>query len=77
MRGNAGATTGPRWQAEVRAARLFLWVVEENTRARRFYRRAGFAPDGARDPFEVGGRSLTDLRWVRDLQGGAAGPNRP
>ncbi|MCQ4214352.1 GNAT family N-acetyltransferase, partial [Streptomyces longispororuber] len=32
-----------------------LWVVEGNARARRFYARAGFTPDGAREAYEVGG----------------------
>jgi GNAT superfamily N-acetyltransferase len=37
--------------AKVRAAgyaSVTLWVLEANARARRFYQRAGFAPDGAR-----------------------------
>ncbi|THA23760.1 GNAT family N-acetyltransferase [Streptomyces sp. RKND-216] len=47
------------------APRLYVWVVEGNARARRFYERAGFAPDGGREDFDAGGRTLTDLRYVR------------
>ena len=39
-------------------AYVTLWVLEANARARRFYQRAGFAPDGAR-------HALEDLGHVR------------
>ncbi|MCF3120510.1 GNAT family N-acetyltransferase [Streptomyces arenae] len=42
--------------------RLRLWVVEGNTRARRFYDRAGFTPDGARAPDEVDGMPVPEIR---------------
>ncbi|MCK9794150.1 GNAT family N-acetyltransferase [Isoptericola sp. 4D.3] len=40
-----------------------LWVAEANPRARRFYERNGFVPDGARDVDEALG--LADVRLVR------------
>ncbi|MCZ2263142.1 N-acetyltransferase family protein [Isoptericola sp. QY 916] len=40
-----------------------LWVVEDNPRARRFYGRNGFRPDGARDVDAWSG--LADVRCVR------------
>ena len=60
--------------AKVRAAGyacITLWVLEANARARRFYQRAGFAPDGARhvlddlggdhrDPLPARAERLTD-----------------
>ncbi|MGW8402112.1 GNAT family N-acetyltransferase, partial [Streptomyces lydicus] len=46
---------------------LYLWVVRGNTRARRFYERAGFVPDGAEEAYEVGGRSVPELRYWRPL----------
>ncbi|CAL9579484.1 N-acetyltransferase family protein [Streptomyces sp. enrichment culture] len=46
---------------------LSLWVLEDNARARRFYARAGFVPDGAREPWEVGGTTVTEVRYVRSL----------
>jgi ribosomal protein S18 acetylase RimI-like enzyme len=47
--------------------RLYLWVLEENARARRFYERSGFRPDGAREPFEVAGVEVPEVRYVRQL----------
>lgn len=40
-----------------------LWVAEENPRARRFYARHGFAPDGARFRDET--LDLAEVRMVR------------
>jgi GNAT superfamily N-acetyltransferase len=42
-----------------------LWVLEDNHRARRFYERAGLAPDGARDIFTPHGTAveLPDIRY--------------
>jgi ribosomal protein S18 acetylase RimI-like enzyme len=43
-----------------------LWVLRDNQRARRFYQRAGFAPDGAANVLEgLGG--VTELRYRRPL----------
>ncbi|MGW0533300.1 N-acetyltransferase family protein [Streptomyces sp. NPDC003032] len=47
--------------------RLRLWVVEGNLRARRFYERAGFAPDGAREPDEIDGTPVPDVRYALGL----------
>jgi GNAT superfamily N-acetyltransferase len=53
--------------AKTRAARyqsVVLWVLRDNTRARRFYERAGFAPDGATGVLEdLGG--VTEVRYRR------------
>jgi len=46
---------------------MYLWVVRGNTRARRFYERAGFVPDGAQETHEVGGRSVPEVRYRRRL----------
>lgn len=41
-----------------------LWVLEQNLRARRFYARAGFAPDGAENVLDgLGG--VTEIRYRR------------
>ncbi|MFF2204045.1 GNAT family N-acetyltransferase [Streptomyces sp. NPDC058145] len=47
--------------------RMFLWVLKENTRARRFYERAGFRWDGAEEPFEAGGELVPEVRYARAL----------
>ena len=45
---------------------ITLWVLEANARARRFYLRAGFAPDGARHVLDdLGG--VTEIRYRRAL----------
>ncbi|MGW0994848.1 N-acetyltransferase family protein [Streptomyces sp. NPDC002523] len=46
--------------------RMFLWVLKENSRARRFYERAGFRPDGAEEPFDVDGVRVPEIRYVRN-----------
>ncbi|MFD5794350.1 GNAT family N-acetyltransferase [Streptomyces diastatochromogenes] len=47
--------------------RMFLWVLKENTRARRFYERAGFRADGAEEPFDVDGVAVPEVRYAREL----------
>jgi ribosomal protein S18 acetylase RimI-like enzyme len=46
---------------------VVLWVLEVNDRARRFYERAGFVPDGAVKPADMpGGVTLPELRYRHD-----------
>jgi len=49
--------------------RMLLWVLKENTTARRFYERAGFGPDGAEEPFDVDGVAVPEVRYIRALTG--------
>lgn len=44
--------------------RQVLWVLRDNARARRFYERHGFAPDGASQEIEIGG-PLVEVRYAR------------
>ncbi|MET9800655.1 GNAT family N-acetyltransferase [Streptomyces sp. NPDC006368] len=46
-----------------------LWVLKDNSRARRFYEAFGFAPDGTEELWEIGGASLPELRCARPLSG--------
>jgi ribosomal protein S18 acetylase RimI-like enzyme len=43
---------------------VVLWVLRDNTRARRFYERAGFTPDGATNVLETLG-SVPEVRYQR------------
>jgi GNAT superfamily N-acetyltransferase len=47
--------------------RMYLCVLKGNTRARAFYERAGFHPDGSEEPFEVDGVPVPEVRYFRTL----------
>ncbi|GAA1511573.1 GNAT family N-acetyltransferase [Streptomyces albidochromogenes] len=56
--------------------RMLLWVLTRNARARRFYERAGFVPDGAEAPFDVLGTAVPETRYARRLSAAdAAAPS--
>lgn len=43
------------------------WVAEKNPRARRFYEREGWAPDGGRKAEDLGGGEIAEVRYRRAL----------
>lgn len=45
-----------------------LWVLEDNPRARRFYERAGWTPDGARKAEERWGVRAPEVRYRKELR---------
>jgi ribosomal protein S18 acetylase RimI-like enzyme len=45
-----------------------LWVLDTNTRARRFYERRGWHPDGASKRHDWGAFVATDVRYATDLR---------
>lgn len=49
--------------------RMLLWVLRGNAPARRFYERAGFRADGARQTFDVNGVAVPEVRYGRGLPG--------
>ena len=50
-------------------SRVTLWALEDNGRAARFYRAAGFAPDpSSRKPQERGGKRLWEIRYTRRIE---------
>jgi GNAT superfamily N-acetyltransferase len=51
--------------AAVGDAGAYLWIAEDNPRAFAFYRRNGFAPDGAAAAHELIGTPVRILRMVR------------
>ncbi|RZU52137.1 ribosomal protein S18 acetylase RimI-like enzyme [Krasilnikovia cinnamomea] len=46
-------------------ARAVLWVLDGNTRARRFYERGGWVPDGATRDQPMGSETARQLRYSR------------
>lgn len=44
---------------------IFLWVLEENTNARRFYEKQGFVTNGKYLDDNIGGKSLREIQYVR------------
>jgi ribosomal protein S18 acetylase RimI-like enzyme len=53
--------------AEAGFARAGLWVLHSNTRARRFYERHGWAPDGVAKEHDWLAFVATDVRYTRLL----------
>jgi len=43
---------------------IYLWVLEKNQRARSFYERLGFTYDGETISCEIGGKALTEVRYI-------------
>ncbi len=54
------------WLAASAFSTATLWVLEANTRARRFYRRSGFAEDGGHKVLDLGG-PVAEVRDRRAL----------
>ena len=44
--------------------RIYLWVLRENARARRFYEKQGFADNGETCTLDIMGEELVDVRYV-------------
>ena len=55
--------------AAIGDAAASLWVLEDNPRARAFYRRNGFAPDGAEQDDDRWGEPVREVRLVRPAGG--------
>lgn len=49
---------------ELGFSRVFLWVLEENKRAREFYERMGFCCDGKILEDRIGGKELREVRYI-------------
>ncbi|MES2643121.1 MAG: GNAT family N-acetyltransferase [Myxococcota bacterium] len=54
-------------------SRAVLWVLEENVRARSFYERHGWRPDGSRKVKYFAGASVAEVRLARGLYRHATG----
>ncbi len=47
--------------------RIYLYVLECNERAARFYKKHGFTPTADTLDCEVGGATVTDIRYIKEL----------
>lgn len=65
--GSALMAEGVRRLAAAGYEEATLWVLEDNPRARAFYERHGWRPDGAREVFEIAGVAIDELRYRRPL----------
>jgi GNAT superfamily N-acetyltransferase len=46
---------------------IYLWVLNENIRARKFYKKHGFQPNGDTAVITIEGQELTEVRYIRHL----------
>ena len=46
---------------------IFLWVLEENNRARHFYERCGFLKAADVIEEKIGGKNVREIRYVRKV----------
>lgn len=47
---------------------ITLWVLQESKRARTFYEKLGFRPDGTSKSIEIDGKELIELRYRKEAQ---------
>jgi len=74
--GRALHDAGVEWLAGRGFPVARLWVLSANTRARRFYERRGWRPDGATRAEQLGGVDVEETRYELDLTGSAAAARR-
>jgi GNAT superfamily N-acetyltransferase len=65
--GAALIAAGERAMREAGLSVATLWVVRDNTRAIRCYKRCGWHADGTEKLVEVGGRSIAAIRYRKHL----------
>lgn len=53
--------------AKLGYSKIYLWVLEENMRARAFYERNGFAPTSDKISMDIGGKDLTEMRYIYSI----------
>ena len=46
---------------------IYLWALEDNARARRFYEKQGFHTNGDTTTMEISGKVLAEVRYVKRL----------
>lgn len=48
--------------------KCYLWVMTENRRAREFYRAMGFAPTEETNFYEIAGKRIEDVRYIKKAE---------
>lgn len=54
------------WLTEQGFERIYLWALETNQRARRFYEKNGFIETADTLSCELGGVTVTDIRYINN-----------
>ena len=52
---------------EMGCMNVYLWTLEENTRARRFYEKHGFCENGDSSIIEIAGKKLNEIRYIKNM----------
>lgn len=47
---------------------IYLWVLEDNQHARKFYERSGFVLNGDKTTVNIGGKELVEVRYIYNVQ---------
>lgn len=63
--GSALLENSVNWLKEQGFDRVYLWALETNARARRFYERRGFSQTSDTMKCDIAGITVTDIRYVR------------
>lgn len=66
--GRALLDNSVNWLNEQGFDRVYLWVLETNSRARRFYENCGFSETQDTIQCDIAGIKVTDIRYVRGQQ---------
>ncbi len=53
--------------ADLNFRNIFLWVLEENVRARKFYEKSGFVLSNSILDDNIGGRNLKEIAYFRNI----------
>ena len=46
---------------------IYLWVLRDNSRARRFYEKNGFADSGETGSYEISGESIPEVKYIKRI----------
>ena len=63
--GSALLRNSVEWLSEQGFNRVYLWALDTNIRARRFYEKHGFCENGDKMSCEIGGTTVTDIRYIK------------